>query len=257
MQNISYHYENNKVYGLLGPNGAGKSTFFKAILNVINYSGNISLPSHHIGQLVEAPAFYANLSCFQNLKLHSNYLNFACDIDNYLSIVHLQDAKYKKFKDLSMGMKQRLGIAKTLIGNSNLILLDEPTNGLDPSGIKDIRNIILEKVKSDDRTSIISSHILQEVATFTDVFIFIKGGQLVTHLKNTSNYYSILELDKMTDAENTFNNHEYSIVKFNSLYYIVGDYKWLKNYDSSITKMTIEDIYLWLMEHKIEEAYLK
>ncbi|MCJ1667123.1 ABC transporter ATP-binding protein [Staphylococcus sp. NRL 19/737] len=257
LQNISYHFENNKVYGLLGPNGAGKSTFFKAILNVINYSGSISLPSYHIGHLIEAPAFYANLSCFQNLKLHSKYLNIACDIDEYLSIVQLQEAKYKKYKNLSMGMKQRLGIAKTLIGNSNLILLDEPTNGLDPSGIKDIRNIILDRVKSNHRTSIISSHILQEVVTFTDVFIFIKNGKLVTHLKNTGKYYSILEFNQKMNIENNYKNREYSIVKFNSSYYVVGDYEWLKNYDSSITKMTIEDIYLWLMEHEIEEAYLK
>lgn len=184
-------------------------------------------------------------------------MNIACDIDEYLSIVQLQEAKYKKYKNLSMGMKQRLGIAKTLIGNSNLILLDEPTNGLDPSGIKDIRNIILDRVKSNHRTSIISSHILQEVVTFTDVFIFIKNGKLVTHLKNTGKYYSILEFNQKMNIENNYKSREYSIVKFNSSYYVVGDYEWLKNYDSSITKMTIEDIYLWLMEHEIEEAYLK
>ncbi|PNZ31886.1 ABC transporter ATP-binding protein, partial [Staphylococcus felis] len=95
-----------------------------------------------------------------------------------------------------MGMKQRLGIAKTLIGNSSLILLDEPSNGLDPMGIKDIRNIILKEVKKEQRITIVSSHHLNELSEFTDIFVFIQNGKIVSHLKNSKNYYSLIEISE-------------------------------------------------------------
>ena len=122
------------------------------------------------------PAFYANLTCLENLKLHANYIDVHYDdLEKYLSLVNLEDAKNKKFKNLSMGMKQRLGISKTLVGNSDIVLLDEPTNGLDPMGIMDIRNIILNEVKSKHRITIVSSHILKELTEFTDIYLFIKN----------------------------------------------------------------------------------
>ncbi|MGV2929286.1 ATP-binding cassette domain-containing protein [Macrococcus capreoli] len=256
LNNVDYLFHNNKVYGLLGPNGAGKTTLFKSILGVIDFHGEISMSSKHIGHLIEYPAFYSNLSCEENLKLHARYIGIKdIDVDYLLKTVNLQEAKKKKFKNLSMGMKQRLGIAKTLIGNSDLVLLDEPSNGLDPFGIKDIRDIILNEVKENNRITIVSSHILQEISEFTDIFVFIKEGRIISHLKNTMNY-SMLEINSISDIPFKTSN-EYSIIKSNDRYYIIGNYDDIKNYDTNIKMMSLEDIYLTIMQLEIEEVHLK
>ncbi|REH79934.1 ABC transporter ATP-binding protein [Staphylococcus felis] len=258
LTNINYDFKENSIYGLLGPNGAGKTTLFKSILKVIDYSGDISSSIHNIGHLIDYPAFYSNLTCKENLDLHAKYIGVKdLNIDRLLSTVNLQEAKNKKFKNLSMGMKQRLGIAKTLIGNSSLILLDEPSNGLDPMGIKDIRNIILKEVKKEQRITIVSSHHLNELSEFTDIFVFIQNGKIVSHLKNSKNYYSLIEISEDINHLDFTSHNEYSIIKSNGNYYILADYNDLIKYYSHASKMNLEDIYLKIMDMNIEEAYLK
>ncbi|MRW78853.1 ATP-binding cassette domain-containing protein, partial [Staphylococcus aureus] len=214
LEGVNYKFKKNTIYGLLGPNGAGKTTFFKSILGVIKYSGSIEITSSNIGHLIEYPAFYANLTCEENLNMHAKYIgHINLDVDQLLLKVDLLEVKNKKFKNLSMGMKQRLGIARSLIGNSDLILLDEPSNGLDPFGIKDIRNIILNDVKKKNRITIVSSHILHEISEFTDIFIFIKDGRIISHLKNTGCYSMIKTKD--LHSINIKQKDEFSVIKGN------------------------------------------
>ncbi|RTE16035.1 ATP-binding cassette domain-containing protein [Staphylococcus epidermidis] len=258
LQNINYSFKENKIYGLLGPNGSGKTTLFKSILGVINYTGEIYKSSNKLGHLIDYPAFYANLTCLENLKLHANYIDVHYDdLEKYLSLVNLEDAKNKKFKNLSMGMKQRLGISKTLVGNSDIVLLDEPTNGLDPMGIMDIRNIILNEVKSKHRITIVSSHILKELTEFTDIYLFIKNGKIIAHLKNSDEYYGLLKI-KSDDIYKDFNfSFEYSIIQTSKGNYILGSYNDLVKLDKKVKKNNLEDIYLNIMNLDIEEVFLK
>ncbi|MCC9117622.1 ATP-binding cassette domain-containing protein [Staphylococcus capitis] len=258
LQNINYSFKENKIYGLLGPNGSGKTTLFKSILGVINYTGEIYKSSNKLGHLIDYPAFYANLTCLENLKLHANYIDVHYDdLEKYLSLVNLEDAKNKKFKNLSMGMKQRLGISKTLVGNSDIVLLDEPTNGLDPMGIMDIRNIILNEVKSKHRITIVSSHILKELTEFTDIYLFIKNGKIIAHLKNSDGYYGLLKI-KSDDIYKDFNfSFEYSIIQTSKENYILGSYNDLVKLDKKVKKNNLEDIYLNIMNLDIEEVFLK
>lgn len=258
LHNINYNFKKNNIYGLLGPNGAGKTTLFKAILEVIDYSGEIVSRNNEIGHLIESPAFYSNLTCEENLHLHATYIGInKLNIDKLLETVNLKEAKKKKFKNLSMGMKQRLGIAKTLIGSANTILLDEPSNGLDPMGIKDIRDILLNEVKDENRITIVSSHILRELSEFTDIFVFIKDGKIIAHLKNSNNYYSIIEIKNTNDYSNFNSSNEYSIIKSNGKQYILGNYDDLAKFFDIPKKMNLEDVYLKIMNMHIEEAYLK
>ncbi|WP_278926726.1 ATP-binding cassette domain-containing protein [Staphylococcus auricularis] len=258
LNNVNYRFKEGEIYGILGPNGAGKTTLFKSILKVIDYSGKISYNSENIGHLIDYPAFYSNLTCNENLSLHAKYIGVnQLDIDNLLSTVNLLDAKHKKFKNLSMGMKQRLGIAKTLIGDSDIIILDEPSNGLDPMGIKDIRDIMLNVVKSDKRVTLVSSHILKELSEFTDVFLFIRDGKLISHIKNSGNAYSIVKTEENYDDIKFTSSNAYSIIKSDGELYILSNYEDLKVYYKDVEEMNLEELYMKVMSMNIEEVYLK
>lgn len=199
--------DEGKVYGLLGPNGAGKTTLFKALLNAIKYEGEIINNNNNmlVGKLIEYPAFYPNLSCFENLKLHASYaqLDDYPNIDNLLKLVGIFNAKDKKFKNLSMGMKQRLGVAKALMGNPNILLLDEPTNGLDPMGIKEMRNLVEKEIRNKNRIVMISSHNLNEISHITDTLIFINNGEIVLEIENEDKTYIIGKVKEISNEQKT------------------------------------------------------
>src|SRR5690625_2440918 len=203
LKNINLELKKGKVYGLLGPNGAGKTTLFKALLNTIEYKGDIlKEPNLTIGKLIEYPSFYPNLTCMENLKLHASYADIeysGTSINDLLGIVGILDAKHKKFKELSMGMKQRLGVAKALMGNPSLLLLDEPTNGLDPMGMKDMRNLIEQNIKKEDRIILISSHNLNEVSLITDIFLFMRNGKKILEIENREDVYMYASVQRIPD----------------------------------------------------------
>ncbi|MBK3496508.1 ATP-binding cassette domain-containing protein [Viridibacillus sp. YIM B01967] len=191
LDNISLQLNEGKIYGLLGPNGAGKTTLFKSMLGLTAYSGKITsdnqlLSSRDFGSLIEYPAFYNNLTVVENLQLHSQYLEIQQpDIQSSLEQVDLWGARKKKFSQLSLGMKQRLGIARAFLGTPKYLLLDEPTNGLDPMGIKEIRILLKDKLKSPQHCILVSSHNLTEIAAIADELIFIHGGQIIKTMQNT------------------------------------------------------------------------
>lgn len=188
VDNISLQIKRNKVYGLLGPNGAGKSTTMKMLIGIIHpTSGQILFEGKpwnrkclsQIGALIEAPSLYGNLTAEENLMVHTRLLGIPKKrINEVLDIVDLKNTNKKRAAKFSMGMKQRLGIAIALLNNPKLLILDEPTNGLDPFGVKELRELI---ASFPDRgiTVILSSHILSEVAQVVDEIGIINGGRLL------------------------------------------------------------------------------
>lgn len=193
LDTINTTFEQGKIYGILGPNGAGKTTLFKSMLGLTDYTGEIVLNSKpasckQFGSLIEYPAFYPRLTVKENLSLHARYLGIRNPaIQEALEQVNLWNAQSKLFSQLSLGMRQRLGIARAFLGDVDYLLLDEPTNGLDPIGIKEIRLLLRERLKSPQRGILISSHNLTEIAAITDVLIFMKDGKIVNTIENVYN----------------------------------------------------------------------
>jgi len=176
------------VFGLLGPNGSGKTTTLSILLDVIPqtsgaFTWGSDINRKKIGSLLESPNFYSHLTAERNLKIAADIKQVPySDIDRVLKFVSLLERKRSKFKTFSLGMKQRLAIASALLGNPDILILDEPTNGLDPQGIFEIRELI-HTISSQGITIIIASHMLDEVQKVcTDVAI-IKNGNLLINGK--------------------------------------------------------------------------
>ena len=187
MNNVSITVRENSIYGLLGPNGAGKSTTLKMITGMLRpTSGKVLFNGHEwnrkeleqIGALIETPPLYENLSAVENLEVRAKLLNIPkTRIDKVLKMVDLQNTGRKKAGQFSMGMKQRLGIAIALLNSPKLLILDEPTNGLDPIGIQELR-FLIRSFPSKGITVILSSHILSEVQLIADDIGIISNGIL-------------------------------------------------------------------------------
>lgn len=181
------------IYGFLGPNGAGKTTTMKLLLGLIQPDGgNIEVLGQKMspksrfdinmrtGSLIECPGFYGHLTGQENLEIIARYKKLGTDdIKEALNTVSLFDRKDDKVKNYSLGMKQRLGIAMALMGKPELIILDEPTNGLDPAGINEIRNLIMSIPEKYGSTVIISSHLLSEVEQIADYVGIINKGKMI------------------------------------------------------------------------------
>lgn len=187
VKNVSITVRENSIYGLLGPNGAGKSTTLKMITGMLRpTSGKVLFNGHEwnrkdleqIGALIETPPLSENLSAVENLEVRAKLLNIPkTRIDKVLKMVDLQNTGRKKAGQFSMGMKQRLGIAIALLNSPKLLILDEPTNGLDPIGIQELRSLI-RSFPSKGITVILSSHILSEVQLIADDIGIISNGIL-------------------------------------------------------------------------------
>ncbi|WP_113675600.1 lantibiotic protection ABC transporter ATP-binding protein [Vallitalea guaymasensis] len=187
VKNVSLVIEENSLYGLLGPNGAGKSTLLKMLTGMLRpTSGQILFEGHpwqrkalnDIGALIESPPLYENLTAKENLKVRTTVLGFPSSrIDEVLKTVDLTDTGSKRAGQFSMGMKQRLGIAIALLNQPKILILDEPTNGLDPIGIQELRELI-RSFPEQGITVILSSHILSEVEQIVDHIGIISNGIL-------------------------------------------------------------------------------
>lgn len=186
VNNLSFEIQKGNVYGILGPNGSGKSTTLGIILNVVNKtSGEFSwfdgkLSTHEalkkVGAIIERPNFYPYMSAVQNLQLICKIKGVSSDkIEEKLKVVNLFDRKDSKFKTYSLGMKQRLAIASALLNDPEILILDEPTNGLDPQGIHEIRQII-KAIAKNGTTILLASHLLDEVEKVCSHVLIIRNG---------------------------------------------------------------------------------
>ncbi|MCY9514327.1 ABC transporter ATP-binding protein [Paenibacillus apiarius] len=193
VSNVNMNIQKGEIYGFLGPNGAGKTTIMKMITNLVKpTAGEIELfgekltdTSYHLlgrmGTIIEYPVFYDKLSARDNLELHCDYMGYHNKqaIDEALELVKLTNTGSKAVKDFSLGMKQRLGIARAITTKPELLMLDEPINGLDPVGIKEIRDLFKMLSKEYGITILISSHILGEIEQMADTIGVINHGKLI------------------------------------------------------------------------------
>ena len=192
LNNINMNINKGDIYGFIGKNGAGKTTFMRCVLNLTNpNSGEVifyenkklSYVGLKVGSLIEAPGLYKNATAYENLLRFS--ILYGVDeskINELLQLVGLADTGKKKVKDFSLGMKQRLGIAVSLLGDPELLLLDEPINGLDPEGIKEIRDVIVRLNKEKNITFLISSHLLDELSKVVTRYGIIDNGTLIEEI---------------------------------------------------------------------------
>lgn len=193
VSDVNMHVKKGEIYGFLGPNGAGKTTVMKMLTNLVKpTSGEIEIfgerltPTSYevlkrMGSIIEYPVFYDRLTARENLDLHCEYMGYYDKkaIDSALELVNLKNIGDKAVKDFSLGMKQRLGIARAIITKPELLILDEPINGLDPVGIKELRGLFSMLCREYGITLLISSHILGEIEQIADTIGVISDGMLI------------------------------------------------------------------------------
>lgn len=231
---VNMTIEKGQIYGLVGKNGAGKTTLMRLLLGLaFANTGEVSLfdesgtdrlkHKKRIGALIEQPVFYENLTAKENLEVHRLLCGIEdpSKIDEVLRLVHLNDTGKKKARQFSLGMKQRLGIAQALLNDPELLILDEPVNGLDPEGVKEIRDILTQLAKEKQITILISSHILNELQTIASHYGFMDKGYLIEEIsavnlrkKNESSLFLHVTDQKETIAilEQEFKISKYKVV---------------------------------------------
>ncbi|TGE38913.1 ABC transporter ATP-binding protein [Desulfosporosinus fructosivorans] len=196
VQNLNMHITQGDIYGFLGQNGSGKTTTIRMILGLIEpTSGYVELFGEpvskrnyqvfrRIGSMVEYPGAYENLTAVENLEIHRKLMGIKKrdSVEEVLHLVGLSEARNKKVGEFSLGMKQRLGIGRTLLHKPELLVLDEPTNGLDPVGIKEIRELIVTLAKRDKITILVSSHLLSEIEQMATKIGIINKGLLLEEI---------------------------------------------------------------------------
>ena len=274
VKNISFQVNKGDIYGFLGPNGAGKSTTLRMILGLIKpNSGEIKLNGslinfknkkylNNIGALIERPDFYKNLSAYQNLKIlySMSRINNSKIIHDVLHEVDLFDRKDDKVGSYSQGMKQRLGIAQTLLHNPQVIILDEPSNGLDPQGQADMRELILKINKDKGITVIISSHILAEIEKIANRMIVINKGKKIIEgdvgqLMSSESIKLSIKTTSNKEIENFFNNRDIAYDRKEDIYTI----SWPeKNIDQLVKELQNDNISIFEIKQlkTLEEYFL-
>ena len=224
VDHIRLNIRKGEIFGLLGPNGAGKTTLMKCMLSLSTItSGSIeifgkNLQEHReeilsqIGSIIESPIFYDNCTAKEILEIHAQYMGkniIESDIIRALSMVGLKNTT-KKVKEFSLGMRQRLGLARAFLTKPKLLILDEPINGLDPIGIQEIRNLLLSLSKEHGITILISSHILSEISQIADKIGFIKNGEIVEQVSMKEIRRENIDLEEyfMSHFLNEIKNYE-------------------------------------------------
>ncbi len=269
LKNVSFEIDEGDILAFIGPNGSGKTTTIKLILGLQNIdSGSVKINGYDVekdfvksiekvGAIVENPDTYMYLSGWQNLKLVANLYKGVTDDDlkTIVKTVGLENRIHDKVSKYSLGMRQRLGIARALINKPNLLVLDEPTNGLDPEGIKDLR-ILLKRLAKEGMGILISSHNLAELESFCNKVLIIDNGVIletseVKKFKDNDNKY----LFKVDNTKNIKLDGMYEVTK--TTFCINGE---KENIASIIKKLVNEDVKIYevtLTELTLEEAFLK
>lgn len=255
LDNINFDIYEGEIVGLVGPNGAGKSTLLKIMSGLypndeglveyysIDLKHNYEKAMSLVGTLIESPDLYKNLSGFDNLELFKSMFKDVDEkrIKEIVEIVEMEKHLGKKFKTYSLGMKERLGIAASLINKPKILILDEPTNGLDPIGVKNVMNLLKEMKGT---TILISSHLLSEIEQLCDRVIFINSGKIV----------SIKTLDKSSNKNNvTFEVNDFSKAKLLLYNYCINDNLEVYETDETISKLTEKLVFNNIKVYRIYE----
>lgn len=269
LKNVSFELDEGDILAFIGPNGSGKTTTIKLILGLQGIDkGSVNINSFDIkkdfvkaiekvGAIVENPDTYMYLSGWDNLKLTANmYKNISDEAIKYIvKLVDLETRIHDKVSKYSLGMRQRLGIARALINKPNILILDEPTNGLDPEGIKDLRNL-LKKLAKEGMGILISSHNLAELESFCNKVLIIDNGTIietseVKEFKNNDNKYvfTVSSTEKL-DFEGIY---EVSKTKFS----FNGDKESIAKIVKKLVKENIDVYEVKMQELTLEEAFLK
>lgn len=214
---VDMHVKKGEIYGFLGPNGAGKTTVMKMIMNLwkptegeIELFGKPLTPQSYevfrrIGSMIEFPVFYEHMTGYENLQMHCEYMGYYQhgSVAKALEMLDLNEAAKKPVKNYSLGMKERLGIARAILCKPELLILDEPTNGLDPAGMKQIRELLRMLCAEQGTTILVSSHILSEIENMADTIGVIHQGRMKKEI-------SLKEIEEMSLAyiELTVSNQE-------------------------------------------------
>ena len=274
LKGISLNIYEGDILGFIGPNGAGKTTMIKLILGLQSMnSGTVSINNHDIktdfvnaieqvGAIVENPDFYMYLSGRKNLELAANMYKHVTKerIDEVVKLVGLENRINDKVGKYSLGMRQRLGIAEALIHKPNLLILDEPTNGLDPEGMRDLRNLLKNLSKTENIAIFISSHILSEIENLCTKICIVKNGEVVEtsdleEVKRESrDIRYVISVDNTSKIKNIVNKH--SIIDEHTIEIVCT-----KEEISDILKYLLNnDIKVYVVNEKVtslEEAFLK
>lgn len=272
IKDVTIDVKSNQIYGLVGKNGAGKTTLMKCLLGLLPGSNgeikmfetdNLADGRRRTGALIEEPGFFKNLTGYQNLMYFSKAfgINDSAEVLKLLQLLKLSEAKDKKYKNYSLGMKQRLGIALALIGDPDLLVLDEPINGIDPEGIVEMRNLFKSLVYDQGKTIIISSHILSEVENLCDNIAIIEKGQVIDVIENHSaknqmtKYVTSLSTDNNEKAKEILTKENISFKEDKGLI-IESDIK-TSRLLKLMTENEIEIIEYARKKESLEEYYLE
>jgi ABC-2 type transport system ATP-binding protein len=260
IQNLSFSVRRGEIYGLLGPNGAGKTLTIRMMVGLISITkGDIFVEGHsiktartkalqHIGAIVESPDLYGYMTGMQNLKHFARMYGGSVSLERItelVNLVELSDAIHRKVKTYSLGMHQRLGIAQALLHRPSVLILDEPTNGLDPNGIHQLRNYLRTLAKHENIAIIISSHLLAEIELLCDRVAIIQNGTLIDE-RSISN----------TEQENAMVQVEFEVTEPDRAVSILEDFTIVRKTERTIlikaTKQQIPDIVVLLVQNNIK-----
>ncbi len=278
LDNVTIRLQKEHIYGFIGGNGAGKSTLMKIIMGLVDPTeGTYSIFGKEkasdrermrkkIGSMIEAPALYHGFSVMKNLELQriltGNPDKESCD--RILDMVGLSEVKHKKVHTLSMGMKQRLGIALALIGNPQLLILDEPINGLDPKSIVVLRSILQRLNEEKGVTIFVSSHILSELYLLATDYIFIHKGKIIDvltqdELKTKCQKYICIQTDDvplaLTVLDKTMRKPEYKVVSDNTIHLYSG-FDNIERISRAFIQNEIVVTQLSVMEQTLEDYFM-
>lgn len=241
LNGVDINVPKGAVYGLIGKNGAGKTTFMRVVTNLTRKNSGeykIGCDKRKLSAVIEAPGFYEDLSVVENIKAQYRIRGIREDeneMNKIITAIGLDDARDKMASRLSLGMKQRLGIGMALVGDAELVILDEPMNGLDPQGIVDIRNIILDLNKEKGITFIISSHLLEELSKVATMYGFLDDGKIVKELSKED----LMHSGKMTTKIGVSDVNKMAVILDNmNLEYRVLDHQEIIVYK----EISLEDI---------------
>lgn len=276
LNKLNIHVKENSIYGLIGKNGAGKTTLIRIIcglqdptngtyfINKIdNKAKDISLVRKKIGAIIERPSIYEEMNAKDNIICQIKLVGLTNyqDVSKFLDVVGLSNVGNKKVRYYSLGMKQRLGIALALVNNPNILILDEPINGLDPEGIIEIRELILKLNKEKNITILISSHYLDELSKVATHYGFIDKGRIIEEISSeelNKKLTSFIELkvNNLKSFTNYFKNNNIPYeIKDNNIINIYKDYN-IQKFITELTNNNLEIESITKKNESLEEYYI-